>query len=100
MFIGGKTPAPTSPDVSDATVSSKRSISRRISSKSAKGLSNGGLEGPTRLTSMVDLLGLSARIGTVFGSLDARLNIAFLLSRDVDLVARPRRDGPSGDRGS
>src|SRR6185312_8217216 len=62
MFIGGKTPAPGSGAPSLVDVSSRRNISRRIWSKSERELSNVGREGQTRRRSMVDLLGLTARI--------------------------------------
>src|SRR6478736_3196657 len=55
MFIGGKTPAATSPRPSPATASNSRSTLRRALSKSVNWASNVGLEGQTRLTSMVIL---------------------------------------------
>src|SRR5678815_2578244 len=74
MFIGGKTPAPWSGAPSPVDASSRRNISRRIWSKSEKELSNVGREGQTRRTSMIDLLGLSARFNVAI-RLRARIKI-------------------------
>src|SRR5579863_5207187 len=92
MFIGGNTPAPTSPNVSPAAESSRRSISRRTLSKSAKELSNVGREGQTRLTSMVDLLhGEVPEWAPVLVSCDEKLSTSTVVSRAPDRGNARRR---------